>query len=223
MSVGKSGTGQMSSVKPRQMSAAETGQMSEQQQTSVLSRQTTSVLSQQDIVCVSETSQGPDTCNRDGSRQPYSNFSNQPHPPRQNRGAVQMGITVWRVAEKPKKIKWHLAKVSAAGHGPKSAKVVGNGPRMVARRCQGSPEVPVDLKRGLQTAPGPGEAANGQIQRNRGAPPTSSTVGSAAWRSHLISQTNPFPSAKRHLNLHPPWTASRQAASFQTPIDQTSS
>ena len=41
----------------------------------------------------------------DGSRQPYSNFSNRPHPPRQNRGAVLMGIAVWRVAEKPKKIK----------------------------------------------------------------------------------------------------------------------
>ena len=42
----------------------------------------------------------------DGSRQPYSNFSNRPHPPRQNRGAVLMGIAVWRVTEKPKKIKW---------------------------------------------------------------------------------------------------------------------
>ena len=39
----------------------------------------------------------------DGSRQPYSNFSNRPHPPRQNRGAVLMGIAVWRVTEKPKK------------------------------------------------------------------------------------------------------------------------
>ena len=46
----------------------------------------------------------------------------------------------------------------------KSGKVVGNGPRMVARGCQGSPEVPVDLKRGLQTAPGPGEAARGQFR-----------------------------------------------------------
>ena len=35
---------------------------------------------------------------------------------------------------------------------------------MVARGCQGSPEVPVDLKRGLQTAPGPGEAARGQFR-----------------------------------------------------------
>ena len=77
-----------------------------QQQTSVLSQQKTSVLSQHHIVCVSETGQGPDTCNRDGSRQPYSNFSNRPHPPRQNRGAVLMGIAVWRVTEKPKKIKW---------------------------------------------------------------------------------------------------------------------
>ena len=58
--------------------------------------------------------------------------------------------------------------MSDNGQGPKSGKVVGNGPRMVARGCQGSPEVPVDLKRGLQTAPGPGGAANGQIRRNRG-------------------------------------------------------
>ena len=49
--------------------------------------------------------------------------------------------------------------------------VVGNGPRMVARGCQGSPEVPVGLKRGLQTAPEKGGAANGQIRRNRGSPP----------------------------------------------------
>ena len=35
---------------------------------------------------------------------------------------------------------------------------------MVARVCQGGPEVPVDLKRGLQTAPEPGEAARGQFQ-----------------------------------------------------------
>ena len=73
-----------------------------QQQTSVLSQQKTSLLSQQHIVCVSETGQGPDTCNRDGSRQPYSNFSNRPHPPRQNRGAVLMGIVLWRVTENPK-------------------------------------------------------------------------------------------------------------------------
>ena len=77
-----------------------------QQQTSVLSQQKTSVPSQQHIVRASETSQGPDTCNRDGSRQPYSNSSNRPHPPRQNRGAVRMGIAVWRVTEKPEKIKW---------------------------------------------------------------------------------------------------------------------
>ena len=89
-------TGQMSYVETRQMY---------QQQSSVLSQQQTS-LSEQHIVCVSETGQGPDTCNRDGSRQPYSNFSNRPHPPRQNRGAVLMGMAVWRVTEKPKKIKW---------------------------------------------------------------------------------------------------------------------
>ena len=58
--------------------------------------------------------------------------------------------------------------MSDNGQGPKSGKVVGNGLRMVARGCQGSPELPVDLKRGLQTTPGPGGAANGQIRRNRG-------------------------------------------------------
>ena len=61
--------------------------------------------------------------------------------------------------------------MSGNGQGPNSGEVVGNGPRMVARGCQGSPEVPVDLKPGLQTAPGPGGAANGQIRRNRGSPP----------------------------------------------------
>ena len=35
---------------------------------------------------------------------------------------------------------------------------------MVARGCQGSPEVPVDSKCGLQTMPGPGAAANGQFR-----------------------------------------------------------
>ena len=54
--------------------------------------------------------------------------------------------------------------MSDNGQGPTSGKVVGNGPRVVARGCQGSPEVPVDLKRGLQTAPGPGEAAGGQFR-----------------------------------------------------------
>ena len=95
----------MSAVETGQMSAVETGQMTAAE-TSVLSQQKTSVLSQHHIVCVSETGQGPDTCNRDGSRQPYSNFSNRPHPPRQNRGAVLMGIAVWRVAEQLKNIKW---------------------------------------------------------------------------------------------------------------------
>ena len=74
-----------------------------QQQTSVLSQQKTSVLSQHHTVSVSETGQGPDTCNRDGSRQPYFNCSNPSHTPRQNRGAVRMGIAVWRVTEKPQK------------------------------------------------------------------------------------------------------------------------
>ena len=52
---------------------------------------------------------------------------------------------------------------------------------MVAKGCQGSPEVPVDLKRGLQTALGPGGAANGQIRRNRGSSPLlNSGVGGMA-------------------------------------------
>ena len=54
--------------------------------------------------------------------------------------------------------------MSDNGQAPKSGKVVGNEPRMVARGYQGSPEVPVDLKRGLQTAPGPGGAAKGQFR-----------------------------------------------------------
>ena len=142
-----------------------------QQQTSVLFQQQTSVQSQHHIVSVSETGQGPDTCNRDGSRQPYSNFSNRPHPPRQNRGAVRMGIAVWRVTEKPKKENGNGVNMSDHRQGPKSGKVDGNGPRMVARGCQEFPEVPASLKRGLQPTPGPGGAADGQIQRNWGGPP----------------------------------------------------
>ena len=43
---------------------------------------------------------------RDGFRQPYSNFSNRPHPLAQNRGTIIMGIAVWRVAEKAKIAIW---------------------------------------------------------------------------------------------------------------------
>ena len=39
---------------------------------------------------------------RDGFRQPYSNFSNRPHPLAQNRGTILMGIVLWRVTENPK-------------------------------------------------------------------------------------------------------------------------
>ena len=84
--------------------------------TSVLSQQKTSALSQHHIVCVSETGQGPDTCNRDGSRQQYSNFSNRPHPPKQNRGAVLMGIAVWRVVEKPNKNKMAMGSILSLIH-----------------------------------------------------------------------------------------------------------
>ena len=80
---------------------------------------------------MSETGQGSDTCNRDGSRQPYSNFSNRPHPLRQNRGAVLMGIAVWRVTAKPEKNKkGNGVSMSGNGQGPKSGKVVGNGPEL---------------------------------------------------------------------------------------------
>ena len=64
-------TGQMSAVETRQMSSAETRQMSTgktgRRPVSLfyISQQRTSVLSQQHIVCVSEKSQGPDTCNHD--------------------------------------------------------------------------------------------------------------------------------------------------------------
>ena len=74
-----------------------------------------------------------------------------------------MGIAVWRVAEKNSK-NGNGVNMSDNGQGPKLGKVIGNGPRMVARGCQGSPEVLVDLKRGLQKAPGPGEAARGQFR-----------------------------------------------------------
>ena len=43
---------------------------------------------------------------REGFRQPYSNFSNRPHPLAQNRGTILMGIAVWRVAEKAKIAIW---------------------------------------------------------------------------------------------------------------------
>ena len=48
---------------------------------------------------------------RDGFRQPYSNFSNRQYPLAQNRGTILMGIAVWRVAEKPK--------IAIFGPGPK--------------------------------------------------------------------------------------------------------
>ena len=61
---------------------------------------------------------------------------------------------------------------------------------MVARGCQGSPEVPVGLKRGLQTVPGPGGAANGQIRRNRGSPPP---PGSSSFETfHWADVQNPI-------------------------------
>ena len=88
--------------------------------------QKTSVLSQHHIVCVSETGKGPDTWIRDGSRQPYSNFSNRPHPPRQNRGAVLMGIAVWRVTEKPKKIMPNMSPNWSQRGSQHGAKIVKN-------------------------------------------------------------------------------------------------
>ena len=123
-------TGHMSSVETGQMSAVETGQMysaeTRQMSTGKTGRCPVSLfyiclVSAEDICLVSTADICPVStshclCVRnksrarhmesDGSRQPYSNFSNRPHPPRQNRGAVLMGIAVWRVTEKPKKIKW---------------------------------------------------------------------------------------------------------------------
>ena len=43
---------------------------------------------------------------RDGFRQAYSNFSNRLHPLAQNRCTIQMGIVLWRVAEKTKIAIW---------------------------------------------------------------------------------------------------------------------
>ena len=79
--------------------------------------------------------------------------------------------------------------MSGSRHAPKLGKVVGNGLRMVARGCHGSPEVLTGIKRCLETVPGPGGAARGEIRRNRGVPPASSIVGSAAWRSHSILES----------------------------------
>ena len=56
--------------------------------------------------------------------------------------------------------------MSGNGQGPKLGRVVGNGLRMVARGCHGSPDVPTGLKRGLETVPGregPPEARSGEI------------------------------------------------------------
>ena len=39
---------------------------------------------------------------RDGFRQPYSNFSKRRYPLAQKRGTILMGMAVWRVTEKPK-------------------------------------------------------------------------------------------------------------------------
>ena len=94
-----------------------------------------------------------------------------------------MGISVWRVAEE--RTKYNGVNTSGNGQGPKSEKDVGNGSRMAAKGCQGSPEVPVDLKRSFQPAPGPGGAANGQIRRNR--PPSPSTVWSRGIAQPLLN------------------------------------
>ena len=73
--------------------------------------------------------------------------------------------------------------VSGSGQGPKSGKVVGNGLRMVARGCQGSPEVLVGLKCGLQTVLGPGGAARGQFWPKLTIRAATSTVGGGFNRS----------------------------------------
>ena len=81
--------------------------------------------------------------------------------------------------------------MSSGGHGPKSARMVGNGFRMVARSCQGSPEVPVDLEPGLQTALGPGEAARGQFQPKLTIRATSTVGGSNRRPPALGLQSRP--------------------------------
>ena len=86
----------------------------------------------------------------------------------------------------PKNKNGNGVNMSGSRHTPKLGKVVGNGLRMVARGCHGSPEVLAGLKRCLQTVPGPGGTARGQFWRNRGVPAASSILGSAAWRSHSI-------------------------------------
>ena len=53
----------------------------------------------------------------------------------------------WRLfGEKPKNINGNGVNMSGNGQGPKSGNVVGNGLRMVARGCQGSPELPTVLR-----------------------------------------------------------------------------
>ena len=69
----------------------------------------------------------------DEYRQPHGNFSNRSHPPKQNRSEVLMGLAAWRVLENRKKMKWQGVNMSDNGQGPKSAKGLGNGPRMVVR------------------------------------------------------------------------------------------
>ena len=43
---------------------------------------------------------------RDGFRQPYSNFSNRLYPLAQDRGTIPMGIVLWRVTENQKIAFW---------------------------------------------------------------------------------------------------------------------
>ena len=154
-----------------------------QQQTSVLSQQQTSVLSQQHIVCVSEAGQGPDTCNRDGSRQPYSNFSNRPHTPRQNRGAVLMGIAVWRVTEKAKKNKMAMGSMfqvmDKARNRESCRKWAQNGRQGLSRKPRG----PGRLKSWFAADPGAWRGRQRPDPAKSGVPPASSILGSAAWRS----------------------------------------
>ena len=109
-------------VETGQMSSAETGQMSAVETADICSFPAADIcpVSRTDSVCVRNMPRSRHI-NSDGSRQPYSNFSNRPHPPRQNRGAVLMGIAVWRVTERPPK-NCNGVNMSDNGQGPASEK-----------------------------------------------------------------------------------------------------
>ena len=79
--------------------------------------------------------------------------------------------------------------MSGNGQGPKLGKVVRNGPGMVARACQASPEVPTVLSCWLRVVLGPGGAAKGQFRLKLSYRAAASIVGGPNLREFVHELT----------------------------------